>query len=66
LSRSLKGLIDLQVPTKTPIENELDDRIRDFFKAVAGEDLEVDWMELKNVLDFAINKGKFLLLNQIF
>jgi len=52
-------MIYLQVPAKSSIENELDDRIRDFFKAVAGEDLEVDWMELKNILDVAINKGEF-------
>jgi len=42
---------------KTSVESELDDRVREFFTVVAGEDMEVDWMELKNVLDFAINKG---------
>ncbi|CAB3374133.1 Hypothetical predicted protein [Cloeon dipterum] len=40
----------------SPVEAELDKRVQEFFKAVAGDDLEVDWMELKNVLDFSINK----------
>ncbi|XP_076636729.1 calpain-A-like isoform X2 [Colletes latitarsis] len=37
-----------------PGQNE--DNIREFFKKLAGEDMEVDWMELKEILDFAMRK----------
>ncbi|XP_059488829.1 calpain-A-like [Neocloeon triangulifer] len=40
----------------SPMNSVLDDKVKAFFKEVAGEDMEVDWMELKNVLDLAINK----------
>ncbi|XP_076300874.1 calpain A isoform X3 [Lasioglossum baleicum] len=32
------------------------DKVREFFKKLAGDDLEVDWMELKEILDFAMRK----------
>lgn len=38
-------------------EEKQDENIREFFKTIAGEDMEVDWMELKQVLDFAVKKG---------
>ncbi|XP_039279357.1 calpain-A isoform X2 [Nilaparvata lugens] len=31
-----------------------DDKIREFFKKLAGDDMEVDWMELKQILDYAM------------
>ncbi|XP_076636456.1 calpain-A-like isoform X4 [Colletes latitarsis] len=37
-----------------PDRNE--DKVREFFKKLAGEDMEVDWMELKEILDFAMRK----------
>lgn len=37
-----------------------DEKVREFFQRIAGDDLEVDWMELKEILDFALKKGKFL------
>ncbi|CAL4093263.1 unnamed protein product, partial [Meganyctiphanes norvegica] len=35
---------------------EADDRVRAFFGKVAGEDLEVDWKELQDVLNFALKR----------
>ncbi|XP_014489405.1 PREDICTED: calpain-A-like isoform X3 [Dinoponera quadriceps] len=32
------------------------EKVREFFKKLAGDDLEVDWMELKDILDFAMRK----------
>nr|XP_033192275.1 calpain-A-like isoform X5 [Bombus vancouverensis nearcticus] len=32
------------------------DKVREFFKKLAGDDMEVDWMELKEILDFAMRK----------
>lgn len=32
------------------------DKVREFFKKLAGDDLEVDWTELKEILDFAMRK----------
>ncbi|XP_042207805.1 calpain-A-like isoform X3 [Homarus americanus] len=37
-------------------EVEADERIRGFFRKVAGEDLEIDWKELQGVLDFALKR----------
>ncbi|XP_043281587.1 calpain-A isoform X3 [Venturia canescens] len=35
-----------------PPRNE--DKVSDFFRTLAGEDMEVDWMELKDILDYAM------------
>ncbi|XP_076548858.1 calpain A isoform X4 [Osmia lignaria lignaria] len=32
------------------------EKVREFFKKLAGDDMEVDWMELKEILDFAMRK----------
>ncbi|KAK9299937.1 hypothetical protein QLX08_007169 [Tetragonisca angustula] len=32
------------------------EKVREFFKKLAGDDMEVDWMELKEILDFAMQK----------
>ncbi|XP_069957254.1 uncharacterized protein [Cherax quadricarinatus] len=37
-------------------EPEVDERIRGFFRKVAGEDLEIDWKELQDVLNFALKR----------
>lgn len=39
---------------------EKDDQIRAFFARIAGEDLEVDWKELQEILDYAMRDGKRL------
>lgn len=39
-------------------EEKRNERIREFFKKIAGEDLEVDWMELKQILDYAMKNGE--------
>ncbi|XP_071050221.1 calpain-A-like isoform X2 [Onthophagus taurus] len=38
----------------TPQINQVNDQVYEFFKKLAGEDGEVDWMELKQVLDYAM------------
>lgn len=40
-----------------PEEDKRNEKIREFFKKIAGEDMEIDWMELKEVLDFAMKSG---------
>ncbi|XP_076044094.1 calpain-B-like isoform X6 [Oratosquilla oratoria] len=35
---------------------EADERVRGFFQKIAGEDLEIDWKELQNVLNFAMKR----------
>ncbi|XP_047468422.1 calpain-A-like isoform X1 [Penaeus chinensis] len=35
---------------------EADERIRSFFQKVAGEDLEIDWKELQDVMNFALKR----------
>ncbi|XP_046433840.1 calpain-A-like isoform X7 [Neodiprion fabricii] len=37
-----------------PDKNE--EKVREFFRKLAGDDMEVDWMELKEILDFAMRK----------
>lgn len=37
-----------------PQVQEADEKIRGFFKQLAGEDLEVDWMELREILNYAM------------
>nr|KAF7402226.1 hypothetical protein H0235_015562 [Vespula pensylvanica] len=32
------------------------EKVREFFRKLAGDDMEVDWMELKEILDFAMRK----------
>ena len=40
-------------------ESEYDQMVREFFNKIAGDDLEIDWMELKQVLDYALKKGAY-------
>lgn len=48
---------DIPVPTKpTPQVTALEK----LFKDIAGEDMEVDWMELKRILDHSMREGLFL------
>lgn len=35
------------------------DPVRDFFNRLAGEDGEVDWQELKEILDYAMREGVY-------
>ncbi|XP_076300875.1 calpain A isoform X4 [Lasioglossum baleicum] len=49
------GEIDDRVQND-PEPDRNSDKVREFFKKLAGDDLEVDWMELKEILDFAMRK----------
>lgn len=40
-----------------PEEQKRDERLCEFFKKIAGEDMEVDWIELKQILDYALKNG---------
>lgn len=42
----------------TPEENEQADKVREFFLKLAGEDGEVDWIELKEIMDYAMKSGR--------
>jgi len=47
-----------QVKETEPEENEAAKKVQEFFKTVAGDDMEIDWSELKEVLDLALKRGK--------
>lgn len=40
-----------------PEEAEAAERVQQFFKTVAGDDMGIDWSELKEVLDLALKRG---------
>lgn len=42
----------------TPQQEQEKDQVYQFFMKLAGEDGEVDWMELKEILDYAMRMGK--------
>ncbi|KAK7078496.1 Calpain-1 catalytic subunit, partial [Halocaridina rubra] len=49
--------VDLEVqPEEVAQQVEHDERIREFFHNVAGEDLEIDWKELQNVLNISFKR----------
>nr|XP_045588080.1 calpain-B-like [Procambarus clarkii] len=50
------GQVDERVRPEESQEIEADERIRGFFSKVAGEDLEIDWKELQDVLNFALKR----------
>ncbi|CAL7948381.1 unnamed protein product [Xylocopa violacea] len=39
-----------------PEQDRNAEKVREFFRKLAGDDMEVDWMELKEILDFAMRK----------
>ncbi|KAK9722059.1 hypothetical protein QE152_g19847 [Popillia japonica] len=41
----------------TPQQEQEKDQVYQFFMKLAGEDGEVDWMELKEILDYAMRMG---------
>ncbi|XP_053974217.1 calpain-A-like isoform X3 [Hylaeus volcanicus] len=49
------GEVDDRV-REEPEPDRNEDKVREFFKKLAGDDMEVDWMELKEILDFAMRK----------
>ncbi|CAG7722886.1 unnamed protein product [Allacma fusca] len=50
------GEVDDRVKEDEPQEDENTKRIQEFFRTVAGEDMEIDWSELKEVLDLALKR----------
>ncbi|XP_012250974.2 calpain-A isoform X2 [Athalia rosae] len=49
------GEVDDRV-REQPEHDKNDDKVREFFRKLAGDDMEVDWMELKEILDYAMRK----------
>lgn len=46
---------------KEPVEvDQRQEKVKTFFKQIAGDDMEVDWVELKQVLDYAMKQGIYL------
>jgi len=39
-------------------EKKKDAHVKEFFLKLAGDDMEVDWMELKEIMDYAMRNGK--------
>ncbi|XP_021935906.1 calpain-A-like isoform X2 [Zootermopsis nevadensis] len=49
------GAVDERVANQPePEEEKTQDKVKEFFQKIAGEDMEVDWMELKEILDYAM------------
>ncbi|XP_063232278.1 calpain-A-like isoform X9 [Bacillus rossius redtenbacheri] len=49
------GEVDERVKTEPlPEEEKTKEKAKEFFKKIAGDDMEVDWMELKEILDYAM------------
>lgn len=49
------GEVDERVVNQPePEEEKTQDKVKEFFRKIAGEDMEVDWMELKEILDYAM------------
>ena len=40
-----------------PEEQQKTDKVKEFFIKLAGDDMEVDWIELKEILDYAMRNG---------
>lgn len=49
----------IQVP-ETDEEKSKDDEVKEFFRSISGEDLEVDCYELQEILNFALKKGNIV------
>lgn len=47
--------------TPTPEENKQTEKVRQIFVKLAGVDMEVDWKELKEIMDYAMRNGKVFL-----
>ncbi|KAJ9598872.1 hypothetical protein L9F63_026594, partial [Diploptera punctata] len=42
-----------------PEEEKTSDKVKEFFRKIAGDDMEVDWIELKEILDYAMRAATF-------
>jgi len=53
-------VVNVPEPEDKEERKEKDDQIRNFFARLAGEDMEVDWKELQEILDYAMKDGMSL------
>lgn len=51
----------IEPPQPAPEMKKADEKVKEFFSKLAGEDMEVDWMELKEILDYAMRSGNYRL-----
>ncbi|KAG8248730.1 Calpain-1 catalytic subunit [Homalodisca vitripennis] len=52
--RTVKANVVIEPPQPAPEMKKADEKVKEFFRKLAGEDMEVDWMELKEILDYAM------------
>lgn len=57
LKSALFNIRQIKKQAQTTSEEKEVDKVREFFLKLAGEDMEVDWMELKEILDYAMKSG---------
>ncbi|KAG8261010.1 Calpain-1 catalytic subunit [Homalodisca vitripennis] len=55
--RTVKANVVIEPPQPAPEMKKADEKVKEFFRKLAGEDMEVDWMELKEILDYAMRNG---------
>lgn len=59
MRKFLNSCLQVKLPDEPmPEEVKANEKIRELFKKLAGEDMEVDWMELKEILDYAMRNGE--------
>ncbi|XP_044589127.1 calpain-A-like isoform X8 [Cotesia glomerata] len=50
------GEVDDRVREEPQPDKNNEEKVREFFRKLAGDDMEVDWEELKEILDYAMRK----------
>lgn len=51
-------VVNPEEPETRDEQKEKDDKVREFFAKIAGPDMEVDWKELQEILNYAMREGK--------
>lgn len=52
--------MEFQIKQTTEAEEKSDDKVKEYFLKLAGDDMEVDWVELKDILDYSMRNGEFI------
>ncbi|XP_074099378.1 calpain A isoform X4 [Cotesia typhae] len=50
------GEVDDRIREEPQPDRNNEEKVREFFRKLAGDDMEVDWEELKEILDYAMRK----------
>ncbi|KAH1003580.1 hypothetical protein HUJ04_003481 [Dendroctonus ponderosae] len=59
IQKSVRNLAEVVEVEPSAEEQEETDKVYEVFLKLAGEDKEVDWKELKEILDYSMQDGKF-------